>query len=97
MSAHDTNGMHTVDQRPLEESRWDFSDLSAVFINCTLKRSPEPSNTQALADRSIGIMRRAGVGVEVIRAVADDIATGVYPDIPSTAGPPTRGRRSSRR
>lgn len=37
MSAHDTNGMHPVDQRPLEESRWDFSDLSAVFINCTLK------------------------------------------------------------
>jgi hypothetical protein len=24
-----------------EGSRWDFSDLSAVYINCTLKRSPE--------------------------------------------------------
>jgi hypothetical protein len=29
-----------------------FSDLSAVFVNCTLKRSPEPSNTQGLIDRS---------------------------------------------
>ena len=38
-------------------SPWDFSDLRAVFINCTLKRSPEPSNTQGLADRSIAIMR----------------------------------------
>ena len=31
----------------------DFSDLTALFVNCTLKRSPEPSHTQALADRSI--------------------------------------------
>ena len=25
-------------------SKWDFSDLKALFINCTLKRSPEKSN-----------------------------------------------------
>jgi hypothetical protein len=25
---------------------WDFSDLRALFINCTLKRSAEPSHTQ---------------------------------------------------
>jgi multimeric flavodoxin WrbA len=81
MSAHDTNGMHPVDQRLLQESRWDFSDLNAVFNNCTLKRSPEPPNTQALADRSIGIIRRARVGIAVIRAVDHDIATGVYPDM----------------
>jgi hypothetical protein len=37
-------------------SRWDFSDLSAVYINCTLKRSPESSHTQGLADRSVAIM-----------------------------------------
>jgi hypothetical protein len=23
-----------------EQSQWDFSDLGAVYINCTLKRSP---------------------------------------------------------
>ena len=28
-------------------SPYDFSDLKAVFINCTLKRSPEVSNTEA--------------------------------------------------
>jgi hypothetical protein len=98
MSAHDTNGMHPVDQRLLQESRWDFSDLNAVFINCTLKRSPEPSNAQALADRSIGIMRRARVGIEVIRAVDHDIATGVYPDMTEHGWAAERvGRRSSRR
>ena len=42
-------------------SRWDFSDLRALFINCTLKRSPELSNTQGLADiadRDHGAQRR---------------------------------------
>ncbi|GAC1315342.1 MAG: hypothetical protein NVSMB16_12270 [Acidimicrobiales bacterium] len=30
----------------------DFSALRALFINCTLKRSPEVSNTQALVEAS---------------------------------------------
>lgn len=59
----------------------DFSDLSAVFINCTLKRGPEPSNTQALLDNSIAIMRTHGVEVDVIRAVDHEIPVGVYPDM----------------
>ena len=64
-----------------EESRWDFSDLGALFINCTLKRSPEPSHTQALADKSIAILERNGVSVETVRAVDHQIAAGVYPDM----------------
>src|SRR5256714_6215069 len=60
---------------------YDFSDLSAIYINCTLKRSPEVSNTQGLADRSIEIMRTHGVQVESIRAIDHDIATGVWPDM----------------
>src|SRR4051794_36047760 len=64
-----------------ESSDWDFSDLRALFINCTLKKSPEPSNTQGLADLAISIMKKNGVGVEVIRAVDRDIATGVYSDM----------------
>jgi len=63
------------------DSRWDFGDLSAVFINCTLKRSPEPSHTQGLADRSVAIMERNGVSVEVVRAADHEIATGVWPDM----------------
>ena len=51
------------------------------FINCTLKRSPEVSNTQGLADISMEIMRRQGVAVEAIRAIDHDIATGVWPDM----------------
>ena len=64
-----------------QQSQWDFSDLRALFINCTLKRSPELSNTQGLIDISIEIMRRQGVTVEVVRAIDHDIATGVWPDM----------------
>jgi multimeric flavodoxin WrbA len=69
------------DKKLCETSRWDFSDLRAVYINCTLKRSPEVSNTQGLADRSIAVMRRVGVSVDVFRAVDLEIATGVWPDM----------------
>jgi len=59
----------------------DFTGLKAIFINCTLKRSPEVSNTQGLVDASAGIMAKHGVEVETIRAVDHDLATGVYPDM----------------
>jgi len=59
----------------------DFSDLRAMFINCTLKRSPEMSHTQGLVDLSSDIMQKRGVEVEVLRAIDHDIATGVYPDM----------------
>ena len=38
-----------------------YDDLRALFINCTLKRSPEPSHTQGLVDLSTAIMRKHGV------------------------------------
>ena len=64
-----------------EQDRWDFSDLAAVFVNCTLKRSPEVSNTQGLVDISAEIMRRQGVSVTEMRFVDHDVATGVWPDM----------------
>jgi multimeric flavodoxin WrbA len=64
-----------------ESSTTDYSDLRALFVNCTLKRSPEVSNTQGLIDVSMEIMRRNGVEVECLRAVDHEIATGVWPDM----------------
>ncbi|BDU06416.1 flavodoxin family protein [Nocardia cyriacigeorgica] len=58
-----------------------FAGLRALFINATLKPSPEVSNTEGLVDRSAGIMRQHGVQVEIIRAIDHDIATGVWPDM----------------
>ncbi|MDH3680287.1 MAG: NAD(P)H-dependent oxidoreductase, partial [Acidimicrobiia bacterium] len=68
-------------QRMCDESRWDFSDLSAVFLNCTLKRSPELSHTKGLIDIAQAIMDANGVATEVIRPIDHDIAVGVYPDM----------------
>ena len=64
-----------------DDHEWDFSDLSAVYVNCTLKPSPQVSNTRGLMDVSISILEKNGVDVEVIRAVDRDIAPGVYPDM----------------
>ncbi|MEJ1154804.1 flavodoxin family protein [Microbacterium marmarense] len=58
-----------------------YSDLSAVFINCTLKKSPDLSHTQGLMDRSIALMRAQGVSVDSLRFIDHNVATGVYPDM----------------
>jgi multimeric flavodoxin WrbA len=73
--------LNAMQEELCTQTRWDFSDLRAVFINCTLKPSPEVSNTQGLIDLSAEIMRRQGVTVEEIRAVDHEIATGVWPDM----------------
>jgi multimeric flavodoxin WrbA len=65
----------------MADKTYDFSGLKAVFFNCTLKKSPEPSNTEGLIDASAHILKKHGVTVDIIRAVDHDIATGVYPDM----------------
>lgn len=59
----------------------DFSNLNALFINCTLKKSPEKSNTDGLAQISKKIMEKNGVNVSEVRPIDHKIATGVYPDM----------------
>lgn len=62
-------------------AKQDYSDLKAVFINGTLKPSPDKSHTDLLIKISQGIMEKNGVSTTVIRAVDHDIATGVYDDM----------------
>ena len=64
-----------------EEHLWDFSGLRALFINCTLKRSPEVSNTEGLVSASRNLMERHGVVTESVRLVDLDVASGVWPDM----------------
>ena len=64
-----------------ESSRWDFSDLRALFLNCTLKRSPELSHTDGLIEISRSTLAKNGVSVEVLRPVDFHLAHGVYPDM----------------
>ncbi len=58
-----------------------YDDLSAVYINCTLKKSPNMSHTQGLIDRSIAIMEQVGIKVESIRAADYELPPGVQPDM----------------
>ncbi len=65
----------------MANTKWDFSGLKALFINATLKKSPEPSNTDGLVKISRTIMEKHGVKVDYIRSIDHDIAQGVYPDM----------------
>ncbi len=68
-------------ERLCDESRWDFSGLRALFLNCTLKRSPERSHTEGLIRISREIMEKNGVATELIRPVDHQLAFGVWPDM----------------
>ena len=59
----------------------DYSDLSAVFINCTLTPTPKTSHTETLMNVVSKVMESAGCKVKLYRAVDHDIAPGVYPDM----------------
>lgn len=60
---------------------WDFSDLRALFLNCTLKPSPALSHTEGLFSVSRAVMESEGVTVDEVRAVDWDLPPGVYPDM----------------
>jgi len=68
-------------EQSCEAGRGDFSGLKALFLNCTLKPSPELSHTEGLIKISQGIMEKNGVSTEVLRPVDYNIAYGVYPDM----------------
>lgn len=51
--------------------------MRILFLNCTLKKSPQVSNTVALVDKAVAIFKEPGVESEVIRVVDHNIAFGV--------------------
>ena len=58
-----------------------YDDLTVLFVNCTLKRSPELSHTEGLAARSIALLEEQGARVESLRLVDFDVAPGVQHDM----------------
>lgn len=58
-----------------------FTNLKAIYINCTLKKSPQDSHTQKLMEVSMNIMKKEGVQVDQIRFVDHDVPPGVSPDM----------------
>jgi multimeric flavodoxin WrbA len=64
-----------------KENPFDFSALKAIYINCTLKKSPGLSHTEGLMEMSRAIMEANGIRTDMIRPVDHKIAFGVYPDM----------------
>lgn len=54
--------------------------MRALILNCTLKTSPEKSNTEALLDVVADAMRGDAVEVDVIRVIDHDVKPGVSND-----------------
>lgn len=59
----------------------DYSELRALYINCTLKRSPTKSHTQGLIELSRRTMEAQGVHTDSLRFVDYTIPPGVKPDM----------------
>ena len=59
----------------------DFDDLSALFINCSLKKGRSESHTQLLLNASAAIMEKQGVAVEHLYMNDWQVPPGVYPDM----------------
>lgn len=59
----------------------EFKGLKAIFVNCTLKKSPKVSHTRGLMDVSAGIMEKEGVEVKHIRLADYNVAFGVQPNM----------------
>jgi multimeric flavodoxin WrbA len=51
--------------------------MRAICLNCTLKRSPDPSNTESLAEVVLAALRAEGVKTDTVRLVDHTIEPGV--------------------
>jgi len=63
------------------DEKADYSNLKALFINCSLKKNSTESHTQKLMNRASGIMKQQGVSVEVIHALEHTIPFGMEKDL----------------
>lgn len=54
--------------------------LRVIFLNCTLKKSPEISNTEALINKAAGLFKNLGVETRVIRVSDHNVSFGVTSD-----------------
>lgn len=75
------HSLNRIQKKWINENPYDFSELKALFLNCTLKKSPELSHTEQLMKLSQKIMAAVEVETEIIRPVDYDIAPGVHIDM----------------
>ena len=54
--------------------------LKTLFLNCTLKKSPEVSNTEALINKAVKLYSELGVKSEILRMIDYNIPFGISSD-----------------
>ena len=54
--------------------------LKALFLNCTLKKSPEISNTRVLIDKAVKLFSEMNIESEVLRVVDYNVKFGISSD-----------------
>ncbi len=59
----------------------DFSNLSALFLNCSLKADASASHTMRLMQRAAGIMEAEGVTVDIENVLDHNVAFGMRMDM----------------
>ncbi|MEM7727678.1 MAG: flavodoxin family protein [Pseudomonadota bacterium] len=63
------------------ETAPDYSGLSALFFNCSLKADKADSHTQTLMEASMSLMEEASVSVKTVHMRDHNVAFGVQPDM----------------
>ncbi len=64
-------------QQDIEET---YSDLTALFINCSIKQDKAQSHTQLLINKAANIMEAEGVKVEQVYVLDHTVAFGMIKD-----------------
>ncbi|MFW6773858.1 flavodoxin family protein [Nocardioides sp. CPCC 205120] len=66
-----------------------MTELRALQLTCTLKKSPSPSSSEVLGRQVLDALGQHGVSGEEVRVVDHDVAFGVSPDEGDGDGWPT--------
>lgn len=59
----------------------DFSDINVLFVNTTLKKSPNKSHTEGLWNLSKKLLIKNKAHIEEVRLVDHNVAFGIKPDM----------------
>jgi multimeric flavodoxin WrbA len=70
----------------MTDTKTNFRDLKALFINCTIKYDKSQSHTQKLVDKAVEIMEAEGVDVKQVYALEHTIAFGMIKDAKKEVG-----------
>ena len=73
--------LNEAQEQLCSDNQVDYSDLSAVLINTSLKKQATESNTRLLLGVVAEIMEKNGVSVEQVHLLDHQVPPGVYPDM----------------